>query len=82
MYIKLTTFDNRTVERNFEEVKGEISFPLSFEGLEAGEHKVMFAFEYVVKDIPKKVERELTIYVKGPEVKHAERSFKIEDLSV
>jgi len=82
VYIKLTTFDNRTVERNFEEVKGEVSFPLSFEGLKAGEYKVKLTFEYVIKDVPKKVEKELTIYVKGPEVKHAERSFKIEDLGV
>lgn len=68
------------VERTLEDVTGEVSFPLSFEGLKAGEYKVKATFEYVVKSVPKRVEKELAIYVKGSEVKHVERSFKPEDL--
>ena len=78
--VNLRLFDNRLIEKSFQEVKGEVSFPLNFEGLKAGEYKIKATFEYVVKNVPKKVEKELAIYVKGSEVKHVERSFKPEEL--
>jgi len=33
-----------------------------------------------LRTLPKRVEKNLTIYVKGSEVKHVERSFKPEEL--
>jgi methylase of polypeptide subunit release factors len=78
--VKLKLFDGRFVEKGFESVEGGASFPLSFDGLKAGEHKVEAVFSYVFENTPKRVEKELTIYVKGFEVKHVERRFKPEDI--
>jgi len=78
--VKLKLFDGRSVEKCFETVKNEISFPLGFDGLKAGEYKIKTVFEYIFENVPKRVEKELTIYVKGSEVKHVERSFKPEEL--
>jgi hypothetical protein len=63
-----------------ESVEGEVSFPLNFDGLKAGEYKVKAVFSYVFENTPKRLEKDLTIYVKGSEVKHVERSFKPEEL--
>jgi hypothetical protein len=52
----------------------------ALKGLKAGEYKVEAVLEYVFKNTPKRVEKNLTIYVKGPEIKHVERSFKPEEL--
>jgi len=78
--VKLMLFDGRSIEKEFETIKDETSFPLNFDRLKAGEYNIKAIFEYVVKSVPKKVKKELTIYVKGSEVKHVERSFKPEDL--
>jgi len=78
--VKLKLFDGRSVEKCFETVKNEISFPLGFDGLKAGEYKIKTVFEYIFENVPKRVEKELTIYVKGSEVKHVERGFKPEEL--
>jgi hypothetical protein len=78
--IHLKLFDGRHIEKNFEKVENEASFPLTFSGLKPGEYKVKAVFEYVFENIPKRVEKELAIYVKGSEVKHVERSFKLEEL--
>jgi len=78
--VKLRLFDGRYVERGFESVKDEVSFPLSFNGLKPGEYKVKATFDYIVGNVPRRVEKELTIYVKGSEVKHVERGFKPEEL--
>jgi hypothetical protein len=78
--VKLEVFDGRFIEKNFESVEGEVSFPLSFNGLKAGEYKVKAVFSYVFENTPKRLEKDLTIYVKGSEVKHVERSFKPEEL--
>lgn len=66
--VKLKLFDGRTVGKFFEKVENEVSFPLSFDkGLKAGEYKIKATLEYVVRSVPKRVEKELTIYVKrGP----------------
>jgi len=78
--VKLKLFDGRLIEKSFESVEGEVSFPISFDGLKAGEYKVEAVFSYVFENTPKRVEKNLTIYVKGGEVKHVERSFKPEEL--
>jgi hypothetical protein len=78
--VKLKLFDGRFIEKGFESIKDEASFPLSFDGLKPGEYKVKATFDYVVGNVPKRVEKELTIYVKGSEVKHVERGFKPEEL--
>lgn len=78
--VKLKLFDDRLIEKTFDKVKGEISFPLSFEGLKAGEYEIKATFEYVAGNVPKRVEKDLMIYVKGSEVKHVERAFKPEEL--
>jgi hypothetical protein len=78
--IKLKLFDGCLVKKGFERVENEVSFPLSFKELKAGEYKVKAIFEYVFENVPKRVKKELTVYVKGSEVKHIERSFKPEDL--
>jgi hypothetical protein len=78
--VKLKLFDGRFIEKNFERIQGEASFPLSFSGLKPGEYKVEAVFEYVFENTPKRLEKELTIYVKGSEVKHVERSFRPEEL--
>jgi len=78
--VKLKLFDGRFIEKGFESVKDEVSFPLGFDGLKPGEYKIKVTFEYVVGNVPKRVEKELTIYVKGSEVKHVERDFKPEEL--
>jgi hypothetical protein len=78
--VKLKLFDGRFIENSFESIKDEVSFPLSFDGLKPGEYKVKATFDYVVGNVPKRVEKELTIYVKGSEVKHVERGFKPEEL--
>jgi hypothetical protein len=78
--VKLKLFDGRSVEKCFETVKNETSFPLGFDGLKAGEYKIKTVFEYIFENVPKRVEKELTIYVKGSEVKHVERGFKPEEL--
>jgi len=78
--VKLEVFDGRLIEKSFENVEGEVSFPLSFNGLKAGEYKVKAVFSYVFENTPKRLEKDLTIYVKGSEVKHVERSFKPEEL--
>jgi hypothetical protein len=78
--VKLKVFDGRFVEKGFESVEGEVSFPLSFDGLKAGEYRVKAVFSYVFENTPKRIEKDLTIYVKGSEVKHVERGFKPEEL--
>jgi len=78
--VKLKLFDGRLVEKKLESVKDEASFSLSFNGLKPGEYKIKAVFEYVFEKVPKRVEKELTVYVKGLEVKHVERSFKPEEL--
>jgi hypothetical protein len=78
--VKLKLFDGRLIEKSFESVEGEVSFPISFDGLKAGEYKIETVFNYVFENTPKRVEKNLTIYVKGGEVKHVERSFKPEEL--
>ena len=78
--VKLKLFDSRCIEENFESIEGETSFPLSFNELKPGEYRVKAVFEYVFENTPKRVEKDLTIYVKGAEVKHVERSFKPEEL--
>jgi hypothetical protein len=77
---KLKLFDGRLIEKSFERVEGEASFPISFDGLKAGEYEIEAVFSYVFENTPKRVEKKLTIYVKGGEVKHVERSFKPEEL--
>jgi len=77
---KLRLFDGRLIEKSFERVEGEVSFPVSFDGLKAGEYKIEAVFSYVFENTPKRVEKNLTIYVKGGEVKHVERSFRPEEL--
>ena len=66
--IKLRVFDGRSIEKSFEIVKDEASFPLSFNGLKPGEYRVNAVFEYVFENTPMRVEKDLTIYVKGAEV--------------
>ena len=78
--VKLKLFDGRLIEKSFEGVEGEVSFPISFDGLKAGEYKIEAVFNYVFENTPKRVEKNLTIYVKGGEVKHVERSFRPEEL--
>jgi hypothetical protein len=78
--VKLKLFDGRFIEKGFEGIEGEASFPLSFDGLKAGEYRIEAVFSYVFENTPKRVEKNLTIYVKGGEVKHVERSFKPEEL--
>jgi len=78
--VKLKLFDGRFIEKNFERIQGEASFPLSFSGLKPGEYRVEAVFEYVFENTPKRFEKGLTIYVKGSEVKHVERSFNPEEL--
>jgi len=77
---KLKLFDGRLIEKSFEKVEGEVSFSISFDGLKAGEYEIEAVFSYVFENTPKRVEKKLTIYVKGGEVKHVERSFKPEEL--
>jgi len=77
---KLKLFDGRLIEKSFESVEGEVSFPISFDGLKAGEYRIEAVFSYVFENTPKRVEKNLTIYVKGGEVKHVERSFRPEEL--
>jgi hypothetical protein len=78
--VRLELHDGRLIERIFDEVRGEISFPLNFDALKAGEYAIKATFEYTIKDIPKKVEKDLKVYVKGPKVEHIERTFRAEDL--
>lgn len=78
--VKLDLFDGRSIEKLFDEVRGEVSFPLIFDVLKAGEYRIKATFEYVAGDVPKKVEKELMIYVRRGEVKHVERAFKPEEL--
>ena len=78
--VKLKLFDGRFIEKNFERIQGEASFPLSFSGLKPGEYRVEAVFEYIFENTPKRFEKGLTIYVKGSEVKHVERSFNPEEL--
>jgi len=63
--VKLKLFDDRLIEKWFESVEGEASFPLSFNGLKAGEYRVKAVFSYVFENTPKRLEKDLTIYVKG-----------------
>jgi hypothetical protein len=78
--VKLKLFDGRFIEKGFESIEGEVSFPLSFNGLKSGEYRIEVVFEYVFENTQKRLEKNLTIYVKGSEVKHVERSFKPEEL--
>jgi type I restriction-modification system DNA methylase subunit len=78
--VKLKLFDGRFIEKNFERIQCEASFPLSFSGLKSGEYKVEAVFEYLFENTPNRIEKELTIYIKGSGVKHVERSFKLEEL--
>jgi hypothetical protein len=78
--VKLKLFDERLIEKHFEIVEKEISFSLNFGGLKAGKYGLKAIFEYVLEGIPRRVEKEFTIYVKETEVKHVERAFKPEDL--
>jgi len=78
--VNLKLFDGRFIEKSFESVKDEVSFPISFDGLKPREYMVKAVFEYVFDNVPKRVEKDLTIYVKGSEVRHVERGFKPEEL--
>jgi hypothetical protein len=76
--VRLELHDGRLIERRFDEVKGE--YRSRFDALKAGEYAIKATFEYTIKDIPKKVEKDLKVYVKGPKVEHIERTFRAEDL--
>jgi hypothetical protein len=78
--VKLKLFDERLIEKHFGIVEKEISFSLNFGGLKTGKYELKAIFEYVLEGIPRRVEKEFTIYVKETEVKHVERAFKPEDL--
>jgi len=51
--VKLKVSDDRSIEKNFEIVKDEASFPLSFDGLKPGEYRVEAVFEYVFEKYSK-----------------------------
>ena len=71
--VKLKLFDEHFIEKGFDSVKDEALFPLSFNGLKPEEYAVKALFEYVF-------ENNLTIYIKGSEVKYVERGFKSKEL--